>query len=434
MAYSFQTFSVGQVFTAGQANQIEANARDHQHGTAGVNSAFAAVTATSLNALTLTALTTGFSAAGGTTSKTLTVDETIAISAKAPLASPVFTAQITTPKVVTASGNLVLLPASYIAALGDGTATSIAQLNIDGGVNAGKGALVSLQIGGVAFGAIANEAVLAGAGVSKELCFYSETGLGQKWMVNGSPTAVMTLSSAGVFSCTNPVFLNQIITPKITTTSGVLELTPAGNAAVFIGNGTVGNNQVLAINGGTSAGKGVGLSFQKGGNQYSYIGDEASTTGSGTGNTLCFFANTGLGHKWMVDGGTTQAMSLSSAGLLSLGNFAATAILHLKAGTAAANAAPFKLTTSGTGVIGLLTTAEKGAMEFSDYGLWFSPADSTRHKVWAGGIGAAAPATNTIGAIADYFGLSGTRVLTTPNTWITVVGNDGATYKIPGYS
>jgi hypothetical protein len=50
-----------------------------------------ALTGKTYNALTLSALATGYSIAGGTASRTLTVDETVSISAKAPLASPVFT-------------------------------------------------------------------------------------------------------------------------------------------------------------------------------------------------------------------------------------------------------------------------------------------------------------------------------------------------------
>ena len=46
---------------------------------------------TTVNGLTPTALSTGFSLAGGTTSKTLTVDATVSTSALAPLASPTFT-------------------------------------------------------------------------------------------------------------------------------------------------------------------------------------------------------------------------------------------------------------------------------------------------------------------------------------------------------
>lgn len=36
-AYSFQTFSLNQVLTAAQMNQVEVNIRDHQHGVAGVS-------------------------------------------------------------------------------------------------------------------------------------------------------------------------------------------------------------------------------------------------------------------------------------------------------------------------------------------------------------------------------------------------------------
>ena len=35
-AYSFQTFTVGQVLTASQVNQLEVNVRDHQHGVSSV--------------------------------------------------------------------------------------------------------------------------------------------------------------------------------------------------------------------------------------------------------------------------------------------------------------------------------------------------------------------------------------------------------------
>lgn len=112
---------------------------------------------------------------------------------------------------------------------------------------------------------------------------------------------------------------------------------------------------------------------------------------------------------------------------------APTALLMLAAGTTAANTGPIKLTSSGSGVTGLLSTAEKGSMEFSDYGLWFSPAASTRNKVLHGLMGASAPATNTIGVIIDYYGTSATRVLTTPTTWISVTMDNGTVYKIPAY-
>jgi hypothetical protein len=50
MAYAYQTFGSGQVFTAAQAQQIEDNIRDHQHGVDGVGPSGAAWTTQSVNA------------------------------------------------------------------------------------------------------------------------------------------------------------------------------------------------------------------------------------------------------------------------------------------------------------------------------------------------------------------------------------------------
>lgn len=61
----------------------------------------AAITCTTINALTLAAAAVGFTIAGGTTSKALTVtadtalDEAVAMSSKSPKASPVFTGDVT---------------------------------------------------------------------------------------------------------------------------------------------------------------------------------------------------------------------------------------------------------------------------------------------------------------------------------------------------
>ena len=55
-AYSFQTFSVGQVLTASQMNQVEVNVRDHLHGRSGVlaqNFTSSDQTITSAGALTI---------------------------------------------------------------------------------------------------------------------------------------------------------------------------------------------------------------------------------------------------------------------------------------------------------------------------------------------------------------------------------------------
>lgn len=129
--------------------------------------------------------------------------------------------------------------------------------------------------------------------------------------------------------------------------------------------------------------------------------------------------------NWSIYNDSTYDNYLN--GRLGLGLLTVTALLHIKAGTATASTAPLKFT-SGTN----LTVAEAGAMEYNGTNLFFSPS-TTRMSVWVGNDGASAPTSNLIGAIVDYYGASATRVLTTPNSWASVV-IAGTTYKIPLYT
>lgn len=126
--------------------------------------------------------------------------------------------------------------------------------------------------------------------------------------------------------------------------------------------------------------------------------------------------------------GTTHYAITVGSGRSGFGTRTPTALLHLGAGTATASTAPLKLT-SGTNN----TTAETGAVEYNGTNLFFTRTGTTRETVWCGNDAATAPATNTIGTIADYYGTSATRVLTTPNSWASVVVA-GTTYKIPLYT
>jgi hypothetical protein len=107
---------------------------------------------------------------------------------------------------------------------------------------------------------------------------------------------------------------------------------------------------------------------------------------------------------------------------------APTAYLHLGAGLAAASSAPLKFT-SGTNN----TTPENGAQEYNGTNLFFTRAGAVREYVLTGLDAAAAPGTANIGVILDYYGTSATRVLTTPNSWISIVIG-ATTYKIPAYT
>lgn len=77
--------SVEEIPTTGSGNVARATSPTFVTPTLGVASC------TTINGLTPTALSTGFSIAGGSTSKTLTVDETVNMSDKAPKVSPSFT-------------------------------------------------------------------------------------------------------------------------------------------------------------------------------------------------------------------------------------------------------------------------------------------------------------------------------------------------------
>ena len=108
--------------------------------------------------------------------------------------------------------------------------------------------------------------------------------------------------------------------------------------------------------------------------------------------------------------------------------------LVLKAGAATAGTYPLKFQSSGTGLTGLLSTAVAGVMEFTTYGLWITTTTPTRHKVWHGLVGASAPATTALAAFTSYYGTGGTVALSTPDSWGTVVGDDGVTRKFPLYN
>jgi hypothetical protein len=121
-------------------------------------------TATSVNALTLTSAATGFTVAGGATSKTLTMDTTIAVSALAPKVSPSFT----TPT------------------LGVATATSINGVTLVAATQAQTSATGEISISGMTTNGViivtGGEAIAGGFGYvvagSGKATFYDAAGAG----------------------------------------------------------------------------------------------------------------------------------------------------------------------------------------------------------------------------------------------------------------
>jgi hypothetical protein len=103
--------------------------------------------------------------------------------------------------------------------------------------------------------------------------------------------------------------------------------------------------------------------------------------GTGTTSSLTYKTTTGVGttgadHIFKVgNNGATEAARILNSGNVGIGTTTPTAILHIKAGTAAANTAPIKLT-SGT----VLTTPEAGAIEF-DGTYFYITVGSTKYQI-----------------------------------------------------
>lgn len=156
------------------------------------------------------------------------------------------------------------------------------------------------------------------------------------------------------------------------------------------------------------------------------IGIRAATTWSSSDNS------TYITFETTPTGSTTRGIVavIDQAGHMGIGvaQGSITACLHLKAGTATASTAPFKLT-SGTNQ----TTAEAGAFEYNGTNLFFTRSGTTRETNWCGNSGATAPSTSVGVGIVNFYGASATNFLGDPNSWASVnIG--GTTYKVPLYT
>lgn len=114
----------------------------------------------------------------------------------------------------------------------------------------------------------------------------------------------------------------------------------------------------------------------------------------------------------------------------------ATAYLHISPTTGTgAGQTPFKLTNSTTTILAI---PEVGGFEFHTVTgvnvLSFTRAGTTREGILVGNRGAAAPATSIGVGIVNFYGTSATNFLADPNTWFSIVADDGVTYKVPAYT
>lgn len=132
---------------------------------------------------------------------------------------------------------------------------------------------------------------------------------------------IANLTAAGALTATDPVPVEQAGVAKRTTVKGIQEASVGATLAVTglaVGDGSAPVTALITMNGGTDAGKGAGVSLKKGGTQFFAFYDEATITGSGTSNIPCLFAESGLGLKFLINGGLPNGMILTSGGNLGI--------------------------------------------------------------------------------------------------------------------
>lgn len=159
----------------------------------------------------------------------------------------------------------------------------------------------------------------------------------------------------------------------------------------------------------------------------SSAGESAVITGTGIFSAGYLFGSAAL-HLTAKDYLTGFTILNSTICAIGVGTITPTASLHIKAGTATASTAPFKLT-SGTN----LTTAEAGAVEYNGTNLFFTRAGTVRENVLIAIDNVTAPTTTAGVAIVNFYGSSATNFLGDPNRWLSV-NVLGSTYKIPLYT
>lgn len=215
--------------------------------------------------------------------------------------------------------------------------------------------------------------LIGGTGTTSTLTYKTTTGTGATGAdhifqvgTNGGTEAMRILNSGRITigSATANTLLN--IKGNHVSNYGLVDI-----------DGTGSTNAYLGLNG-PNPGQ-TGIFFKSVGTAIWYIYNEAATS------RLTFFSNAG----------GLEAMGISSTGKVAIGSQTPTANLHIKAGTATSSTAPLKFTT-GTN----LTTAEAGAMEYTDPLLYFTPTGTVRGVV---SVAKSSRATAQIAANASVF-------------------------------
>lgn len=319
------------------------------------------------------------------------------------------------------SGNIGIATtpsASYNLSIGQGTTgTNQATINLNGGSGSNGGPFVAFSRNSSVKGYIGTSSSVVG-GASNDIALFGNTSSGIVLYTNGALSA--TISTSGNMglgaAITTPTAVLHIKAGTATASTAPIKLT-AGTRLTTPEAGTIEYETGLFVFQSDDIVIGTsGLRFYNSGSIRAgtsgaiYFNSRSALTSASDG-VLCVSNSAVTDFTRLQYGGTTNlfpAFSRSSAGLLLLGadgtastNFlgigvtSATAVLHLKAGSATANTAPLKFT-SGTN----LTTAETGTMEYTDPVLYFTPTGTVRGVVL---VSKSARATAQTAANASVF-------------------------------
>ena len=102
------------------------------------------------------------------------------------------------------------------------------------------------------------------------------------------------------------------------TSTGLGIGTSSPTEKLTLGDGTVSNTIAISINGGSNSSKGAFISFKRASSEKGVIGTVSGFIG-GTSSDMGYFASSGLGHQFFVNGSGTASAVLDSAGNLGLG-------------------------------------------------------------------------------------------------------------------
>ena len=139
----------------------------------------------------------------------------------------------------------------------------------------------------------------------------------------GNPSlATQYQMSVGTDIVLNPSGYGVVVSGSRVVAIDTTGLAVTGSATVGTGAASTFGN--LILNGAAQANHGSYITFQRNSATVGYVGQRASVIGSGSNaEDMAYFAGTGLGHYWYVNGSVASSMSLDTTGLTVTGTLSA---------------------------------------------------------------------------------------------------------------